>query len=1227
MTSTTTKSIVSSKISWQQPFVNTFKHFSIISDKNVLKQGNITSCMDGQIKSSIYKIVGPSPANNFISMPKHSGQSINLTGRYIYFLFKPAPNKCFSLHIDVLTVEKVCLRLSFSNLFKEFKSSPTWLQFPYVIQSPKDTVYEKTEMGAKDLSGSAPPITKWTVFGVDLVQLVQLYTNRTFSCVRSYRLCANMSVKNVITSDLIYEPGLSHAEAKLKGVTAFPRELSYPCEKCDNWLSMYDYILFPSDQFNSTGHSHILIECDLNSKSNSDSSIKKKPIVLKPCIRNKEFNLPLVNVPNEEDNQVDEEEETNDDIHVFPKSTVAKVVKDEKFEDEEESVPSSSSMSCLQPDPIMRLRRIVGYGCLGDSTTTSNDCIKWSQDSQYIVYNCQAVVVAYHLVSGIQWCFVGHSDKVSCLSLSPNNDYLVSGQSGPHSLIRLWNFKTRKCLAIFKRHDHSLYLLEYSACGNFICGVGKDKQAKTLLCLWDLKELSLAAKSNNNFTPRLVAIAHTDAHISRVLFVHYDSSRLVSCGRDNIKFWRLKEGTLRCCSVNLASYLHALNLATPATTTKNKAGNNHLEFTDLCINTMSTSSNDDKAYACTLGGQIFELSLAKMEIETVRMLMPLESSAAESILDPNQHQPQHQQESIHLKSLTVTVAHCVTGSTDGFLRIWSLDFGKVFAEAKYEAAISQVRLSPNALKVITATTSGSLGILDLKTKEYITLVRSHTQSILDVAYDASLKYLATVSNDSTVRLWNYKSFRQLYDFSRPNEKPTKCCFLNANHAMSFSKPDRSVIVLACGFSSGKIRVFDVNDACLLHEIQSPHHQHHHHQQRRSSAATTQKCDINNLMYAANGKRLISTDQLRSIALYDVENKYNLVRLLPNLLGSTCSCCLSFDQSQLAIIGSNDLVITLFDAYSLNETLRIDLSNMISMNCSPFNSNLAQLDHNELGARVCFAPVELDELICVTSSNRLVKFSATSGHLLLLTPGSTARLHKRSLDCVCVSQDGRYLVTSGDNGLIKVWDYEMRFERSFQTFIGHSAPIARILFSADQSQLISVGDTILVWDLLSECGNNLDDDGSEKIELPQGRDLEDMKDLPIRVIRELRELNNSKKKNQPQQQQMASNQLNACDYSTLRMLNEASFKVGSLHHKMLSTSTSTKTKTTKTKKKATAEGQLNVQYNNLASWSNISFEKPRTPPIANIYIDSIGNGHRELIEDTFSDDLNMMRIRT
>ena len=80
----------------------------------------------------MYRISGSVPAGNYIQFPKTASQSLGLTGHYIYMLFKPIVTKYFVVHIDAATDDGVIIRISFSNLFKEFKSTSTWLQFPFV---------------------------------------------------------------------------------------------------------------------------------------------------------------------------------------------------------------------------------------------------------------------------------------------------------------------------------------------------------------------------------------------------------------------------------------------------------------------------------------------------------------------------------------------------------------------------------------------------------------------------------------------------------------------------------------------------------------------------------------------------------------------------------------------------------------------------------------------------------------------------------------------------------------------------------------------------------------------------------------------------------------------------------------------------------------------------------------------------------------------------------------
>ncbi|XP_021344246.1 WD repeat-containing protein 90-like, partial [Mizuhopecten yessoensis] len=134
---------------WQHPYVNVFKHFNLASWKKSTKEGEVAGVMDKAVKCTVYKVTGSIPAGNYIQLPKAQTQSLGLTGRYLYLLFKPIPTKYFVVHIDLATQDNLIVRVSFSNLFKEFKSTSTWLQFPFLCNASKGSVHAFAAMGGK----------------------------------------------------------------------------------------------------------------------------------------------------------------------------------------------------------------------------------------------------------------------------------------------------------------------------------------------------------------------------------------------------------------------------------------------------------------------------------------------------------------------------------------------------------------------------------------------------------------------------------------------------------------------------------------------------------------------------------------------------------------------------------------------------------------------------------------------------------------------------------------------------------------------------------------------------------------------------------------------------------------------------------------------------------------------------------------------------------------------
>ncbi|CAH1794798.1 unnamed protein product [Owenia fusiformis] len=1016
---------------WQHPYVNVFKHFEIGSWKKSSKEGEVVTVMDRTIKCTVYKITGSIPASNYIQLPTTLSQSLGLTGHYLYLMFKPIPGKYFVVHLDVATADNLIVRISFSNLFKEFKSTSTWLQFPFIVSASKGSVHAQAAVGAKDISGPAPLSTRWTILCLDFQYILSMYLNRKYSYIKSVKLCANMLVKNMFTSDSEYEPGMKLDEVKklglnLHGISPMPREMAFLLPKTEKWHDHYDLIRFPTDAskkpFDSIQQGRVRDKSPPRTKNGPPGTISPKRIDVKHVDtsrhnalegtsrintltsrpksmmkRSVTSQLPQVGIDGDQSSVA---MDNTGEVHVFahPEGKIMVHRKDKHKAKTSTTVINKESLhKSLQPDPILQLRRIVGFG--GAST---KDAL-WTNSGRSIVYPCHAVVVTMQIANGAQRFFIGHTDKVSCISLNGSSDRLASGQTGTQSVVRVWDFESTQCLAMFKTHSHSINCLSFSHSGNVLCGVGKDSHSKNMVVMWNTSCVHKGGEVT------VMAKAHTEVDILRMRIATFDDTRMVSCGRDNIRIWRVKEGSLRSAPVNLQEY-------------------HSMEFTDCCFEAgyqPSREPNDRLIYVCSRSGHIFEINYRKVAIHHVRRLLPVDKRHR----NKREKQTFNSSKGISINSMCVNEAFCVTGSDDGFLRLWPLDFAHVYLEAEHEGPVSATGMTQDGLHILAGTTTGNLGVLDVTTRGYTTLMRSHTDKVVSVAIDSIRRHIATISKDHTIRVWDLDNQQQLYDFTAPEECPSNITY----------QPHQQVF--ACGFQSGCVRVFNVASTSMLAE----------HKQHRG-------CVIG-LVYSPNGDYLYSAGSLGSIALYDAtETGYPLLRLLGNThargeIFGPDALAVSPDGRQVAFVGPSEFTVSVVNSKTLDEMLRIDIT---SLNTTDDTQNAI-----DTAERVAYTSANVKHLLVTTSSNKLLKLDARSGRLLT----EIEHIHRASCTSLSITEDGRHLATTGDK-VIKIWDYHMRLDLNFQVFIGHSEAIHKVIFTPDGLGLISVGEAIFLWDFLA-----------------------------------------------------------------------------------------------------------------------------------------------------------------
>ncbi|XP_060141565.1 WD repeat-containing protein 90 isoform X8 [Globicephala melas] len=640
------------------------------------------------------------------------------------------------------------------------------------------------------------------------------------------------------------------------------------------------------------------------------------------------------------------------------------------------------------PDPVLRLKGVIGFG--GHSTKWA----LWTRDGAAVVYPCHAIIVVLCVNTRQQRLFLGHTDKVSALALDGSGSLLASAQARPHSMLRLWDFQTGECLSLFQSPVHTVCSLSFSDSGEVLCGVGKDRHGRMTVVVWGTAQVGRGGEAV------ILTKVHSDVDIQAFKVAFFDETRMASCGRGSVRLWRLRGGGLRSCPVDLGEH-HAL------------------EFTDLAFR---QAQDSHILYVCSRSGHILEIDHQRMAVRCARRLLPTQT--------PGGPLPQKQTFSsgpgIAISSLSISQAKCAMGSEDGYLRLWPLDFSSVLLEAEHEGPISSVCVSPDGLRVLSTTSSGHLGFLDILSREYSVLVRSHAAPVLALATESSRGQLATVSQDHTVRIWDLATLQQLYDFASPEEAPCAVAF----------HPTQPTFF--CGFSSGAVRSFSLETTEVLVE----------HRCHRGA--------ITGLAASPNGSLLFSSCSRGSLAQYHSSApQCRILRVTANMVcqeacPSPSALVVSGDSHLLAFVGPSKYTVTVMDTASLDELLRVDIRTL-DLAGSCLDSAVA----------VCFGPAPPGHLLVSTSSNMVAVLDATSGRLV------------RELSCVppaacsvlALSGDGRFLLTAADRA-IKVWDYSAQAGPGCQVYIGHSEPVRAVAFTPDQQQLLSVGDAIFLWDVLA-----------------------------------------------------------------------------------------------------------------------------------------------------------------
>jgi len=406
-----------------------------------------------------------------------------------------------------------------------------------------------------------------------------------------------------------------------------------------------------------------------------------------------------------------------------------------------------------------------------DATFVTPCDLKWRA-----AYAASMTLAVVDMETRGEQCIFGHSHPVEILELSDDGLWAASVQGAvgaTPTLIRLWHVEPSNelsCVSVLSCPVlMSIRAVAFDAAAKHLAVAGLNQHSRQQLLAWDISK----ARGGGNITLMARQMA-ADWDIDALKFSPFEALRLVTCGRENIRFWRIKEGHLPGCSVVLNSLARQTHFTCIAFE-YNKMSQPHFLGESL--------TRQHRCYVGTATGKLIQLSYND---RTVQAVFDLHS---EAILD-----------------LCANESFVVSASADKYVRVWPLDFNSFYLHAMHDAPVTGVDITADGMKIICSTSEGTVGILNLKSHEYLDMVHSHKANIVDIAASLHFSEVATISTDGALKVWSLPLLTQMYEFNVSEDTLT---------CLAFHPADRHII--ATGSSSGTLRVFDVEGLTMVYE--------------------------------------------------------------------------------------------------------------------------------------------------------------------------------------------------------------------------------------------------------------------------------------------------------------------------------------------------------------------------------------------------------------------------
>lgn len=422
----------------------------------------------------------------------------------------------------------------------------------------------------------------------------------------------------------------------------------------------------------------------------------------------------------------------------------------------------------------------------------------------------------------------------------------------------------------------------------------------------------------------------------------------------------------------------------------------------------------------------------------------------------------------------------------------------------HEYPVNTVAISPGGSRIASGGEGSKIRIWDAATGNQIKVIKQHRHRIEDLDFSPDGKLLASASYDGTVKLWDAKTFDLLKTFSDHQSPVSSVAFSSDGTRIASgsqeqldrnsSRSDEVKVSV-----EGTVRVWDIETGQTIHSWTD--HTNH----------------VHDVAFSPDGSKLASSGM--EIILWDLK-KGKKLRTLRGHEFHVPSVMFSPDGKQIGSAGDQGRTAIIWDAESGDQllTLRGHTGFLTGLAYSPDGSivTTTSADHTIkiwesrtgklirtlkghqdwvrdtafLSGGSTLVSASRDKSIkfwdlSVTDEQKSINFDGPvndlawcdqSQRLVVAGPGKSIQIrkltetesirtietgHRREVNCVDISSNGRKLVSGGWDAIARIWDSDSG-KMLLELDTGTDSSISDVAFDHDGKSVATAGNAVDLW---------------------------------------------------------------------------------------------------------------------------------------------------------------------